>query len=48
MRSSYANIWKSNNSGSNFATCSIDRPTSKTFNILIFGTILRPSVISFE
>ena len=40
MRSSYANIWKSEWLDCIFATNLIDRPANKAFNILIFGTAL--------
>lgn len=48
MRKSYPNIWKTYRSGCNFAMCSTDWQTFKTFNILIFGTILQQSYLSFE
>ena len=40
MRSSYANIWKSEWLGCIFAKDSIGRPANKAFKILIFGTAL--------
>ena len=48
MRSSYANIWKSEWLGCIFAKDSIVRPVNKAFNILIFGTALLLLCLSIE
>ena len=48
MRSSYANIWKSEWLDCIFAKNLIDRPANKAFNILIFGTALLLLCLSIE
>ena len=48
MRSSYANIWKSEWLDCIFAKNLIDRPANKAFNILIFGTTLILLFLSIE